>query len=96
MGWRSGQSYSQDLRERVLGAVDSGMAVSTSGGDLRCEHRLNLQGIDPAVADARQGNKPEPRPSAAQVIARPGAALAAHIRSRPGITLARGVAAGAV
>jgi transposase len=27
MGWRSGQSYSQDLRDRVIGAVDGGMAV---------------------------------------------------------------------
>ena len=27
MGWRAGQSYSQDLRDRVLGAVDGGMAV---------------------------------------------------------------------
>lgn len=27
MTWRSGQSYSQDLRERVLSAVDAGMAV---------------------------------------------------------------------
>lgn len=27
MGWRSGQAYSQDLRERVLAAVDGGMPV---------------------------------------------------------------------
>jgi transposase len=27
MTWRSGQAYSQDLRERVLSAVDAGMAV---------------------------------------------------------------------
>jgi len=27
MGWRSGQSCSQDLRDRALGVVDSGMAV---------------------------------------------------------------------
>ena len=27
MGWRSGQSYSQDLRDRVIGAIDGGMAV---------------------------------------------------------------------
>jgi transposase len=27
MGWRSGQAYSQDLRERVLAAVDAGMSV---------------------------------------------------------------------
>lgn len=27
MGWRSGQSYSQDLRDRVLAAVEGGTAV---------------------------------------------------------------------
>lgn len=27
MTWRSGQAYSQDLRERILSAVDAGMAV---------------------------------------------------------------------
>jgi hypothetical protein len=27
MGWRSGQAYSQDLRERILAAVDGGMSV---------------------------------------------------------------------
>ena len=27
MTWRSGQPYSQDLRERILSAVDAGMAV---------------------------------------------------------------------
>ena len=27
MSWQSGQAYSQDLRERVLAAVDAGMAV---------------------------------------------------------------------
>ena len=28
MAWRQGQAYSQDLRDRVLAAVDEGMAVS--------------------------------------------------------------------
>ena len=27
MAWRSGQSYSEDLRERVLAAVDGGMGA---------------------------------------------------------------------
>lgn len=27
MGWRTGQAYSQDLRERILSAIDAGMAV---------------------------------------------------------------------
>ena len=31
MGWRLGQSSSQDLRDRVLGAVDGGMAVRQVG-----------------------------------------------------------------
>lgn len=30
MRWRNGQAYSQDLRERVLAAVDGGMAVRTA------------------------------------------------------------------
>jgi len=27
MGWRSGQSYSQDLRDRVIAAVDGAVAA---------------------------------------------------------------------
>jgi transposase len=27
MSWRSGQAYSQDLRERILAAIDAGMSV---------------------------------------------------------------------
>jgi transposase len=27
MGWRSGQAYSLDLRERILAAIDAGMSV---------------------------------------------------------------------
>ena len=30
MAWRQGQSYSQDLRGRVLAAVDGGMAARTA------------------------------------------------------------------
>ena len=32
MGWRSGQSYSQDLRDRVIGAVDGGAPVRQVAG----------------------------------------------------------------
>jgi len=32
MGWRSGQSYSGDLRERVLAAVDGGLPANAAGG----------------------------------------------------------------
>lgn len=35
MTWRSGQAYSQDLRERVLSVVDGGMAVREAAVLLR-------------------------------------------------------------
>ena len=35
MGWRSGQRYSQDLRDRVLSAVDGGMAVRQAATTFR-------------------------------------------------------------
>lgn len=35
MGWRSGQAYSQDLRDRVLAAVDGGMRVREAGSLFR-------------------------------------------------------------
>jgi hypothetical protein len=38
MGSRSGQSYSQDLRERVIGAVDGRHCCPVGGGDLLNQH----------------------------------------------------------
>ena len=35
MGWRQGQAYSQDLRERVLAAIDGGMSVREAGPTFR-------------------------------------------------------------
>jgi len=39
MGWRQGQSYSEDLRGRVLAAVDGGMAARTAARMFRAESR---------------------------------------------------------
>ena len=40
MGWRQGQSYSEDLRARVLAAVDGGMAARAALHEIQ-----HLQGI---------------------------------------------------
>lgn len=89
MGWRSGQSYSQDLRDRVLGAVDGGMpvrqAAATFGVSVTYIYKALIRrrltgdaGINP-----NRGHRPRKlSPDQEQ-------ALAAHMRSRPGITLAQ-------
>lgn len=89
MGWRLGQSYSQDLRDRVLAAVDGGMSVRGAAVIFKvsiayiykAQIRRRLTGntgINP------NRGRPPRKLSPAQELA-----LAAHIRSRPGITLAQ-------
>jgi hypothetical protein len=52
MAWRQGQSYSEDLRARVLAAIDGG--ISAGGGlDFPGQRVRHLQGGDPAAADRR-------------------------------------------
>lgn len=89
MGWRSGQSYSQDLRDRVMGAVDGGMAVRDAAATFKVSIayiykaliRRRLTG-DTGVKQSR--GRPPRKLSGEQEVA-----LGAHIRSRPGITLAQ-------
>jgi transposase len=89
MGWRSGQSYSQDLRGRVLGAVDGGMAVRQAAATFQVSIayiykaliRRRLTG-DAGISSNR--GRPPRKLSPEQELA-----LAAHICSRPGITLAQ-------
>jgi transposase len=89
MGWRSGQSYSQDLRDRVLGGVDGGVAVRQVAATFavsiayiyKALIRRRLTGD--AGINPRRGHHPR-KLSGEQELA-----LAAHMRSRPGITLAQ-------
>ena len=89
MSWRPGQSYSEDLRDRVLAAVDGGMPVREAAVifkvsvayiyKARIRRRLTGNtGINP------NRGRPPRKLSPAQELA-----LAAHIRSGPGITLAQ-------
>jgi transposase len=88
MAWRQGQSYSQDLRGRVLAAVDGGMAARAAASVFR----VSVSYISKAVirrrrtgevsASARRGHRPRKLTPAQEV------ALAAYIAAHPDITLA--------
>lgn len=89
MGWRPGQSYSQDLRDRVLAAVDGGMSVREAAVIFKVsvayiyKARIRRRLTGEAGINPNRGRPPR-KVSPAQELA-----LAAHIRSRPGITLAQ-------
>ena len=80
MGWRSWQSYSQDLRDRVLNAVDGGTAVRQAarfGVSIVYSYRaLTSRRLNGACGiNPNRGHHPrKPSPDRAR-------AVAAHMRS---------------
>lgn len=88
MAWRRGQSYSDDLRTRVLTAVDGGMAVRTAAGLFRVsvsyiyKALLRRRHTGEAQASSRRGHRPRKLNPAQE------AALAVHIEAQPDLTLA--------
>lgn len=88
MSWRSGQAYSQDLRDRVLAAVDNGMRVREAAPLFRVsisyiykalERRTATGETKPSLRGGRQ------RPP---VLSGHEAALLAHLRMHSDATLA--------
>jgi transposase len=89
MGWRSGQSYSQDLRDRVLGAVDGGMAVRQTATTFQVSIAYIYKALIRRRLTGDAGVNPNRGHPPRKLSAEQEVALAAHIRSRPGITLAQ-------
>lgn len=87
MTWRSGQAYSQDLRERVLAAVDGGLRVR----EVAPLFRVSISYIYKALARraATGATTASARGGARRkaVLAGHEAALLAHLRARPDATL---------
>ena len=89
MSWRSGQSYSQDLRDRVIGAVDGGAPVRqvavTFGVSIAYIYKALIRRrlTGDSGPNSNRGH-PARKLSPDQEIA-----LATHIQSRPGVTLAQ-------
>ena len=87
MAWRRGQSYSEDLRERVLAAVDRGTAVYEAAALFR----VSVSYIYKALGRRRRTGEAVARPR----LGRPGRKLAAlhdallaRVAAEPGATLA--------
>jgi len=88
MAWRQGQSYSEDLRARVLAAVDGGMAARAAATLFRVSVSYIYKALvrrrrtGETTASARRGHRPR-KLSVAQE-----AALASHIEAHADLTLA--------
>ena len=89
MGWRSGQSYSQDLRDRVIGAADGGVPVR----QVAVTFGVSIAYIYKALTRRRLTGDSGPNSNrghpARKLSLDQEMALAAHIQSRPGVTLAQ-------
>ena len=88
MAWRRGQSYSEDLRGRVLAAVDSGLAARSAAAVFRVsvsyiyKALIRRRRTGEVSASARRGHRPRKLTPAKE------AALAEHITAHPDLTLA--------
>jgi transposase len=88
MAWRQGQSYSEDLRARVLAAIDGGMAARSAARVFRVsvsyiyKALIRRRRTGEVSASSRRGHRPRKLTPAQEV------ALAAHIATHPDITLA--------
>jgi transposase len=88
MWWR-GRSYAQDLRSRVLAAVDGGMAVRRAAPLFRVSVSYIYKALIRRRATGDSGANPNRGHRPRKLSPRQEAALAARIRAEPDITLAR-------
>jgi transposase len=88
MAWRQGQSYSEDLRARVLAAIDGGMAARAAAKLFRVsvsyiyKALIRRRRTGEVSASSRRGHRPRKLNPAQE------AGLAAHIEAQPDLTLA--------
>ena len=89
MAWRRGQAYSQDLRDRVLAAVDGGMSVRQAAQTFQ----VSISYIYKALIRRRRTGQSGPNPNRGhrprKLSPDQEAALAAQIEAHPDITLAQ-------
>ena len=88
MGWRQGQSYSEDLPAGVLAAVDGGMAARAAARLFRVsvsyiyKALIRRRRTGEVSASSRRAHRPGKLNPAQE------AALAVHIEAQPDLTLA--------
>jgi transposase len=87
MAWRSGQSYSEDLRERVLASVDGGMGAYEAAPLFRVSVSYIYKALGRRRASGEVTAKPRSgRPG--QKLAALHETLRARVLAEPGTTLA--------
>ena len=82
-----GKPYSQDLRERVIAAVDTGTGAYVAAPLFQVSVSVYLQGFDPAAEDGEVTARPSgggPKPK----LAPHDDAVRARVATEPDITLA--------
>ena len=88
MAWQRGRSYSEDLRARVLAAIDSGIAARAAASVFRVsvsyvyKALIRRRRTGEVSASSRRGHRPR------KLTAEQEAALARHIAAHPDMTLA--------
>ena len=86
MAWKSGQSYSSDLRTRVLAAIDGGCAAKS----VARQFQVSVSYIYKALARRQATGETEARPQRNRQglkLAAYHAAIAAEVARRPDVTL---------
>jgi transposase len=87
MSWRSGQSYSQDLRDRVLAAVDGGMAVRRAAATFGVSPSYIYKAMIRRRLTGDSGPNPNRGHRRRKLTPDQEAALAARLDARRGTTL---------
>ena len=86
MAWKSGQSYSTDLRSRVLAAIDGGSPAKA----VARQFQVSVSYIYKALGRREATGETEARPQRNQQTLKLGglhAAIAAEVARRPDVTL---------
>ena len=89
MAWRRGQAYSQDLRERVLAAVDGGLGAYRAAALFRVSVSYIYKALDRRRSTGEWGANPNRGHRPRKLSAAQETALAAHITAHPDLTLAQ-------
>lgn len=87
MSWRSGQSYSRDLRDRVLAAVDGGIAVRRAAATFGVSPSYIYKAMIRRRLTGDSGPNPNRGHRRRKLTPNQEAALAVQIKARRGTTL---------
>ena len=84
--WKSGRSYSADLRSRVLAAIDGGSSARTVAGQFQVSVSYIYKALGRRAATGESQARPQRNHQTLKLAAQ-HAAIAAEVALRPDVTL---------